>query len=63
MAAEPIATTAGLGYLMLDAEQLVQVNVILVCVVLYAALGIGGDLLVRELERILLPWRRVGAVR
>jgi sulfonate transport system permease protein len=63
VAAEQIATTAGLGYLMLNAEQLVQVNVIFVCVVLYAALGIGGDLLVRGLERILLPWRRVGAVR
>jgi sulfonate transport system permease protein len=63
VAAEQIATTAGLGYLMLNAEQLVQVNVIFVCVVLYAVLGIGGDLLVRGLERTLLPWRRVGAVR
>jgi sulfonate transport system permease protein len=63
VAAEQIATTAGLGYLMLNAEQLVQVNVIFVCVVLYALLGIGGDLVVRGLEQILLPWRRVVAVR
>jgi sulfonate transport system permease protein len=63
VAAEQIATTAGLGYLMLNAEQLVQVNVIFVCVVLYALLGIGGDLVVRGLEHILLPWRRVVAVR
>jgi sulfonate transport system permease protein len=63
VAAEQIATTAGLGYLMLNAEQLVQVNVIFVCVVLYALLGIGGDLLVRGLEHVLLPWRRVTAVR
>ena len=63
VAAEQIATTAGLGYLMLNAEQLVQVNVIFVCVVLYALLGIGGDLVVRGLEHVLLPWRRVVAVR
>jgi sulfonate transport system permease protein len=63
VAAEQIATTAGLGYLMLNAEQLVQVNVIFVCVVLYAFLGLGGDLVVRGLEHVLLPWRRVVAVR
>jgi len=63
VAAEQIATTAGLGYLMLNAEQLVQVNVIFVCVILYALLGICGDLFVRSLEHVLLPWRRVGAVR
>jgi sulfonate transport system permease protein len=34
-----------------------------VCVIIYALLGIAADLLVRLLERVAMPWRRHSAVR
>jgi len=33
------------------------------CIVLYATLGLLYDGIIRVLERILMPWRRSGAVR
>jgi sulfonate transport system permease protein len=37
--------------------------VLVVCIILYALLGIFADLLVRGLERSTMPWRRHLAVR
>jgi sulfonate transport system permease protein len=37
--------------------------VLVVCIILYALLGITADLLVRLLERSVMPWRRHLAVR
>jgi sulfonate transport system permease protein len=56
--AESINATSGLGYMMQNAEQFVQTNVILVGLVVYALIGLCADLLVRVLERFLLPWRQ-----
>jgi sulfonate transport system permease protein len=56
--AESINATSGLGYMMQNAEQFVQTNVILVGLVVYALIGLIADLLVRVLERFLLPWRQ-----
>ena len=36
---------------------------LVVCILLYALLGIAADLMVRVLERSLMPWRRQLAVR
>lgn len=58
--AEQINASSGLGYLISNAQQLFLTDVLLVCVVVYALLGLITDVLVRQLERVLLRWR--GAV-
>jgi sulfonate transport system permease protein len=55
--AEQISATNGLGYLMQSAQELLQSNTIVVCLVIYALLGLAADLIVRGLERALLSWR------
>jgi sulfonate transport system permease protein len=59
--AEEISATSGLGYLMTSAQELMQTNTIVVCLVVYALLGLGVDVVVRLLERFLLAWRPRGA--
>jgi sulfonate transport system permease protein len=54
---EQINANSGIGYLMSQAQQLDQVNIVLVCLVVYGLLGISSDALVRFLERRMLTWR------
>jgi sulfonate transport system permease protein len=63
IAAEQINTSAGLGYLLNTAQVYQQVDVILICIAIYAALGLGADLFVRKLEKLLMPWRAGVAAR
>ncbi|UKK85322.1 ABC transporter permease [Sphingopyxis sp. BSN-002] len=63
IAAEQINTSAGLGYLLNSAQMYQQVDVILICIAIYAALGLSADLIVRSLERLFMPWRAGIAVR
>lgn len=53
----------GLGYLMTSAQQYFQTDVLVVIVAIYALWGLAVDLLVRGLERVLLPYKRRGARR
>lgn len=57
IAAEQINSSAGLGYLMLQAQTYQQADVLVVCIVIYAALGLLADVIVRVVERITMPWR------
>jgi len=54
---EQINATAGIGYLMAMAREFFQTDVIVVCLVVYALLGLAVDFIVRLLERSLLAWR------
>ena len=63
IAAEQINSAAGLGYLLNMAQLYQQVDVILICIAIYAALGLLADLSVRMLERVLMPWRAHVAAR
>lgn len=54
---EQINATEGIGYLMSNAREFFQTEVIVVCLVVYAMLGLAVDLIVRGLERTLLSWR------
>lgn len=54
---ETINATSGIGYEMNTAREFFRTDVIVVCLALYALLGLLGDLLVRTLERGLLAWR------
>lgn len=54
---EQINATAGIGYLMATAREFFQTDVIVVCLVVYAVLGLAVDGVVRLLEHVLLAWR------
>lgn len=55
--AEQINATAGLGALINHARDFMQTDVIVVCIMVYAALGLAGDALVRRIETKVLAWR------
>ncbi|WP_407288689.1 ABC transporter permease [Streptomyces sp. BP-8] len=54
---EQINADDGLGFLMNQAREFFRTDVIVVCLVVYAALGLIADFVVRTLERLLLQWR------
>lgn len=56
--AEQINANAGLGYIINQATQFLQNNVIFVALLVYTLLGLLTDWLVRLLERRALVWRR-----
>ncbi len=55
--AEQINATNGLGYLMVQAQTFFQSDVIVVCLVSYAVLGLLTDTLIRSIERVTLRWQ------
>ena len=57
MAAEQINSQAGIGYILNTANQFQRTDIILAGILVYAVLGLLVDMLMRGLERILLPWR------
>jgi len=61
--AETIAANQGIGYLVEQASSLQQIPNLVVCIIIYALLGITADVLVRVLERYSMPWRRHMAIR
>ena len=48
---------------MYQAQSLQQIDILVVVLVIYAVLGLLADLIVRVIERVLMPWRRSLAVR
>jgi sulfonate transport system permease protein len=61
--AEQINASAGLGYVMNQAEQFLQINVILVVLLVYCVLGLLTDSAVRAVERRALTWHGSFAAR
>ncbi|MFD8822146.1 ABC transporter permease [Streptomyces sp. NPDC059605] len=57
IAAEEINATAGIGYLMSQAQSYARTDVLAVCILVYGLLGLTADVVVRLLERVLMPWR------
>ena len=60
IAAEEINATAGIGYLMSTAQEYSRTDVLTVCILVYAVIGLLADGVVRLLERLVMPWRTVG---
>lgn len=58
VASEQINASSGIGFLMTNAQNLLQTDVILVGLLVYSLLGVASDLIVRLLERWALSWRR-----
>jgi sulfonate transport system permease protein len=55
--AEQLNASNGIGYLMIKAQTFFQTDVIVVCLVVYAVLGLLSDALVRFIERRALRWQ------
>ena len=56
--AEQINADAGLGFMINDAREFLRTDVVVVGLLVYSALGLLTDALVRLLERRALSWRR-----
>ncbi len=57
VAAELIAASSGIGYLIMDARQLSQSDVVLVGMITIGVIGKGMDSLIKRLEGRLIPWK------
>ncbi|MEU0309849.1 ABC transporter permease [Streptomyces cyaneofuscatus] len=55
---EQINATSGIGYMMFQAQQYAQSDVIIVGLVVYGIFGFASDAAVRAIERRALSWRR-----
>jgi sulfonate transport system permease protein len=55
--AEQINATAGLGFLVNNARDFMRTDIIVVCLMVYALLGLSADLLIRIVEDRALAWR------
>ncbi|WP_026422161.1 ABC transporter permease [Actinokineospora inagensis] len=60
IAAEQVGATEGIGYLVTLAQQYYRNDYMVLCIVIYALIGIGVDLVIRLIERTAMPWRRHG---
>ena len=63
IAAEQVGTQQGVGYLVTLAQEYNRTDYMVLCVVLYALLGLVFDALVRLAERYAMPWRKQVAIR
>ncbi|GAA3566107.1 ABC transporter permease [Amycolatopsis ultiminotia] len=63
IAAEQVGTREGIGYLVSLAQEYNRTDYMVLCVVLYAVLGLLFDAAVRVLERFAMPWRAGVAAR
>jgi sulfonate transport system permease protein len=55
--AEQINASAGLGFLVNNARDFMRTDIIVVCLMVYALLGLSADLLIRIVEDRALAWR------
>ena len=57
VAAEMVAATKGLGYMVLSASQFLQTSTVIMGIIVIAAIAYGFDLLMRFVERKVVPWK------
>jgi sulfonate transport system permease protein len=55
--AEHVGATRGLGYVAMNAREFMQMDILVLTIVLWAALGKLADVLASALESVLLPWQ------
>ena len=57
VAAEMVAATAGLGYMVLNAAEFLVTDVVVMGIIVIGLIAYVFDLLMRYLERLLVPWK------
>lgn len=58
IAAETVATDAGIGYMAMTARGLFQMDKVVLSIILYAILGKLSDVIAARLESVFLQWRK-----
>ena len=57
VAAEMVAATKGLGYMVLSASQFLQTSTVIMGIIVIAAIAYAFDMLMRWIERKVVPWK------
>lgn len=57
VAAEMVAATNGLGYMVLSASQFLQTPTVIMGIIIIAAIAYAFDMLMRYVEYLLVPWK------
>jgi len=57
VAAEMVAATKGIGYMVLSASQFLQTSTVIMGIVVIAAIAYAFDMLMRFIERKVVPWK------
>jgi taurine transport system permease protein len=57
VAAEMVAATKGIGYMVLSASQFLQTSTVIMGIVVIAAIAYAFDMLMRFIERKIVPWK------
>jgi taurine transport system permease protein len=57
VAAEMVAATKGLGFMVLNAAQYLQSDTVIMGIIVIGLFAFAFDLLMRHLERVLVPWK------
>jgi taurine transport system permease protein len=57
VAAEMVAATSGLGYMVLTASQFLQTSTVIMGIIVIAAIAYAFDMLMRFVERRVVPWK------
>ena len=57
VAAEMVAATAGLGWMVLNAARYLRTDIVIMGVIVMGVIGYGFDLIMRLLERKVIPWK------
>lgn len=55
--AETIASDSGIGYMSTNAEDFMDMETIICCIIIYALLGKLSDVIAKNIEKIVLSWR------
>ena len=58
--AETVSADSGIGYMSTNAQQLMNMKTIFLCIVIYALLGKLSDIIAKNLEVMFLNWRQQG---
>lgn len=56
IAAETVASDAGIGYMAMTARELMQMNVVILSIIIYAFLGKLSDVIANRIEKVVLRW-------
>ncbi|WP_235890928.1 ABC transporter permease subunit [Martelella alba] len=57
VAAEMVAATKGIGYMVLSASQFLQTSAVIMGIIIIAAIAYAFDMLMRFIERKVVPWK------
>jgi sulfonate transport system permease protein len=58
--AETISANSGIGYMSTNAEDFVDMETVILCIVIYAILGKISDLVAKSFETLFLDWQTLG---